>query len=144
MSRTVSAIMCWKHRQTSITHLKSDRWRLSITDTHQLLKIHQIIMKCFVPLMDEGDIWKPTEITTLRDQETNHWPCKKSTWVIISFTSAGGTFTFKQQRHEGYFRRLHFLESISVGFVIHRWILRKKSDESLYVTLEARRLMYIS
>ncbi len=43
----------------------SDEWQLSITDTHnthQLLKVHQIIMKCFVPLVDEGDIWKPSQI----------------------------------------------------------------------------------
>lgn len=43
-------------------------------------------------------------------------------------------FTFEQQRHEGDFGRLHFLESVSVGFMIHGWILRKKSDQSLYVT----------
>lgn len=44
-------------------------------------------------------------------------------------------FTFEQQRHEGDFGRLHFLESVSVGFVIHGRILKKsskKSGQSLY------------
>ncbi len=44
--------------------LTSDEWQLSITDTHnthQLLKVHQMIMKRFVPLVDEGDIWKPSQ-----------------------------------------------------------------------------------